>query len=156
MLWTLCVAHRDPRPRHGAMPARPRLALTNARYVSAGPPRADRSLDFAATAPNQLWVTDLTYVPTWAAVAYVCFIVDAYSRMIVGWRVAFHMRTTMRLDAIEMARWSRGTRLDGPRCRSDAGSVHVAVIRRAARRNRGRCPRSPPLEPALITPWPRP
>ncbi len=44
--------------------------------------------DFTATAPNQLWVTDLTYVPTWAGVAYVCFIVDVYSRMIVGWRVA--------------------------------------------------------------------
>ena len=39
---------------------------------------------FTASAPNQLWVTDLTFVPTWAGVAYVCFIVDAYSRMIVG------------------------------------------------------------------------
>ncbi|MGY4651293.1 transposase InsO family protein [Mycobacterium sp. URHB0021] len=45
-------------------------------------------------------------MPTWAGVAYVCFIVDAYSRMIVGWRVASHMRTTMVFDAIEMARWS--------------------------------------------------
>jgi transposase InsO family protein len=55
------------------------------------------------TAPNQLWVTVPTYVPTWAEVAYVCFIVDDYSRMIVGWLVAGHMRTTMVLDAIEMA-----------------------------------------------------
>jgi len=78
--------------------------------------------DFTAAAPNQLWVTDLTYVPTWAGVAYVCFIVDAYSRMIVGWRVAAHMRTEMVLDAIEMARWSRGARIDGLRCHSDAGS----------------------------------
>jgi putative transposase len=54
---------------------------------------------FVADAPNRLWVTDLTYVPTWAGVAYVCFIIDAYSRMIVGWRVASHMRTTMVLDA---------------------------------------------------------
>ena len=45
--------------------------------------------EFTATAPNQLWVTDLTFVPTWAGVGYVCFIVDAYSRMIVGWRVGF-------------------------------------------------------------------
>ena len=78
------------------------------------------SRDFTATAPNQLWVTDLTYVPTWAGVAYVCFIIDAYSRAIVGWRVASHMRTTMVLDAIEMARWSRGTQLgrrfEGLRC----------------------------------------
>ena len=84
-----------------------------------------------------MWVTDLTYVATWAGVAYVCFIVDAYSRMIVGWRVASHMRTTMVLDALEMARWSRGTRLEGLRCHSDAGSgVHLAALRRAPRRDR--------------------
>lgn len=65
--------------------------------------------NFTATGPNQLWVTDLTFVPTFAGIAYVCFIVDAFSRMIVGWRVAGHMRTEMVLDAIEMARWSRGT-----------------------------------------------
>ncbi|CAN5681201.1 hypothetical protein BH18ACT2_BH18ACT2_04870 [soil metagenome] len=78
--------------------------------------------DFTATAPNQLWVTDLTFVATWSGVAYVCFIVDAYSRMIVGWRVASHMRTVMVLDALQMASWSRGTRIDGLRCHSDAGS----------------------------------
>jgi putative transposase len=83
--------------------------------------------DFTATAPNQLWVTDLTFVATWAGVAYVCFIVDAFSRMIVGWRVASHMRTTMVLDALEMARWSRGTKLAGLRCHSDAGSQFTSV-----------------------------
>jgi transposase InsO family protein len=82
---------------------------------------------FAAEAPNRLWVTDLTYVPTWAGMAYVCFIVDAFSRTIVGWRVAPHMRTTMVLDAVEMARWSRGTRLEGLRCHSDAGSQFTSV-----------------------------
>jgi putative transposase len=89
------------------------------------PDLVDRA--FHAPAPNQLWVTDLTYVPTWAGVAYVCFIVDAYSRMIVGWRVAAHMRTTMVLDALEMARWSRGTRLEGLRCHSDAGSQFTSL-----------------------------
>jgi putative transposase len=83
--------------------------------------------DFTAPQPNQLWVTDLTYVATWAGVAYVCFIVDAYSRSIVGWRVASHMRTSMVLDAIEMARWSRGTRLEGLRCHSDAGSQFTSL-----------------------------
>lgn len=83
--------------------------------------------DFTATAPNALWVTDLTFVPTWAGVAYVCFITDAYSRMIVGWRVAGHMRTTMVLDAIEMARWSRGNMLAGLRCHSDAGSQFTSI-----------------------------
>ena len=83
--------------------------------------------NFTETAPNQLWVTDLTFVPTWAGVAYVCFITDVFSRMIVGWRVASHMRTTMVLDAIEMARWSRGNTLGGLRCHSDAGSQFTSI-----------------------------
>lgn len=83
--------------------------------------------DFTATEPNQLWVTDLTHVPTWAGMGYVCFITDAYSRMIVGWRVAANMRTQVVLDAIEMARFSRGTRLTGLRCHSDAGSQFTSV-----------------------------
>lgn len=83
--------------------------------------------NFTAAAPNQLWVTDLTFVVTWAGVAYVCFIIDAYSRMIVGWRVASHMRTTMVLDAIEMARWSRGNLLPGLISHSDAGSQFTSI-----------------------------
>ena len=95
-------------------------------------PAADRHPDlvkrkFTASAPNALWVTDLTFVPTWAGVAYVCFLTDAYSRMIVGWRVASHMRTTMVLDAIEMARWSRGILLPGLTCHSDAGSQFTSI-----------------------------
>jgi putative transposase len=82
---------------------------------------------FNAEAPNQLWVTDLTFVPTWAGVAYVCFITDVFSRMIVGWRVAGHMRTSMVLDAIEMARWSRGDTLLDLRCHSDAGSQFTSI-----------------------------
>ena len=83
--------------------------------------------DFTATAPNQLWVTDLTYVPTWAGVAYVCFIIDAYSRTIVAWRVASHLRTAMVLDALEMARWSRGLRHNGLHCHSDNGSQFTSL-----------------------------
>ncbi len=83
--------------------------------------------DFTADRPNQLWVTDLTYVATWSGVAYVCFIVDAFSRRIVGWRVAGHMRTDMVLDALEMARWSRGTNLKGLKCHSDAGSQFTSI-----------------------------
>ena len=89
------------------------------------PDRVDRQ--FTADRPNALWVTDLTFVPTWAGVAYTCFIVDAFSRRIVGWRVAGHMRTSMVLDALEMARWSRGTQLDGLVCHSDAGSQFTSV-----------------------------
>jgi len=83
--------------------------------------------DFTADAPNQLWVSDLTYVPTWDGMGYVCFIVDAFSRRIVGWRVAAHMRTEMVLDALEMARWSRGTRLEGLVTHSDAGSQFTSI-----------------------------
>jgi putative transposase len=82
---------------------------------------------FTAEAPNRLWVTDLTYVPTWSGIAYVCFIVDAFSRTIVGWRVAAHMRTDMVLDAREMACWQRGTDLHGLVCHSDAGSQFVSL-----------------------------
>jgi putative transposase len=80
-----------------------RLRTTKPDPAAARPPDLVKR-DFTAQRPNELWVTDLTYVPTWQGVAYVCFIVDAFSRMIVGWRVASHMRTGMVLDALEMAR----------------------------------------------------
>ncbi len=83
--------------------------------------------DFTADRPNCLWVTDLTYVATWQGVAYVCFIIDAFSRRIVGWRVAGHMRTAMVLDSLEMARSSRGTRLEGLIAHSDAGSQYTSL-----------------------------
>lgn len=83
--------------------------------------------DFAADAPNRLWVADLTCVPTWSGVAYVCFVIDAFSRRIVGWRVAANMRTQMVLDALEMARWSRGARLEGLVAHTDAGSQFTSI-----------------------------
>ncbi|MDT5151496.1 MAG: putative transposase [Mycobacterium sp.] len=111
--------------------------------------------DFTATAPNQLWVTDLTFVPTWAGVAYVCFIVDAHSPMIVGRRVASNMHTTMVLDAIEMARWSRGNTL-GLRCHSDAGSQFTSIRYGERLAEIGAGPRSAPWVTAMTTLWPRP
>jgi putative transposase len=84
--------------------------------------------NFTADRPDVLWVTDLTYVPTRSEMAYVCFIVDAFSRRIVGWRVAANMRTEMVLDALEMARRSRGNRrLVGLVAHSDAGSQFTSV-----------------------------
>jgi putative transposase len=83
---------------------------------------------FQADRPDALWVTDLTYVPTRAGTAYVCFIVDAFSRRIVGWRVAAHMKTELVLDALEMARRARGgRRLVGLIAHSDAGSQFTSV-----------------------------
>jgi putative transposase len=84
--------------------------------------------DFTAARPDALWVTDITYVPTRSGMAYVCFIVDAFSRRIVGWRVAGNMRTEMVLDALEMARLARGARrLIGLITHSDAGSQFTSV-----------------------------
>ena len=84
--------------------------------------------DFTADRPDALWVTDLTYVPTRSGMAYVCFIVDAFSRRIVGWRVAANMKTEMVLDALEMARRSRGGhRFVGLVTHSDAGSQFTSV-----------------------------
>ena len=83
---------------------------------------------FIADRPDALWVTDITYVPTRSGMAYVCFIVDAFSRRIVGWRVAANMKTDMVLDALEMARRSRGgRRLVGLVTHSDAGSQFTSV-----------------------------
>ena len=102
-------------------------------FTTVADPDATRAPDlvnrnFVADRPDALWVTDLTYVPTRSGMAYVCFIVDAFSRRIVGWRVAANMRTDMVLDALEMARRSRGgRRLIGLVAHSDAGSQFTSV-----------------------------
>jgi transposase InsO family protein len=59
--------------------------------------------DFTATRPNEKWVADITYVRTWNGFVYLAFILDCYSRMIVGWQLATHMRAELVLDALEMA-----------------------------------------------------
>jgi transposase InsO family protein len=63
--------------------------------------------DFTADQPNQLWVADLTYVATWLGFVYVAFIIDVFSRMIVGWRVSRSLRSDLALDALEQALWAR-------------------------------------------------
>lgn len=57
--------------------------------------------------PSRLWLADLTYVPTWSGFAYAAFVIDAYSRFIVGWRTATTLRTELALDALEQALWAR-------------------------------------------------
>jgi putative transposase len=102
-------------------------------FTTRSDPDATRAPDlenrqFRAERPDALWVTDLTYVPTRSGMAYVCFIVDAFSRRIVGWRVASNMRTEMVLDALEMARRTRGARrLVGLVTHADAGSQFTSV-----------------------------
>ncbi|MDP3894819.1 IS3 family transposase, partial [Nocardioides sp.] len=62
---------------------------------------------FVATGPNQLWVADLTYVRTHAGWTYVAFVLDVFSRMIVGWQVSTSLRTDLALDALDMGLWTR-------------------------------------------------
>jgi len=64
--------------------------------------------DFTAPAPNRRWVADFTYVAAWSGIVYVAFVVDVYSRAIVGWSAATHKRTKLVLDALQMALWRRG------------------------------------------------
>jgi transposase InsO family protein len=59
--------------------------------------------DFTASRPNALWVADFTYLRCWEGVVYFSFVIDVYSRMIVGWQLAANMRTTLVLDALRMA-----------------------------------------------------
>jgi putative transposase len=88
-------------------------------------PAAGRPADlvrrqFSPAAPDRLWVADYTYVPTWSGMVYVAFVIDAYSRRILGWRAATTMKTVLVLDALEQALWTR--RRDG---RGDlAGLIH--------------------------------
>jgi putative transposase len=58
---------------------------------------------FTADRPDQLWLADITYVRTWEGWVYVAFVLDAFSRRIVGWQLADHLRTDLPLDALEMA-----------------------------------------------------
>jgi putative transposase len=84
--------------------------------------------DFTAKRPNQLWVTDLTYVPVGGALCYAAQISDAYSRLIGGWALAAHMRTELVLSALEMAIWRRGSAsLAGLIHHSDKGCQYTAM-----------------------------
>jgi putative transposase len=83
---------------------------------------------FKAVAPNILWVADLTYVSTWAGTVYIAFVIDVFSRRIVGWRVSSSLRAELALDALEMAIWTRGSKaLDGLVHHSDRGSQYLAI-----------------------------
>ncbi len=83
---------------------------------------------FTASAPDRLWVADLTYVWTRSGFCYAAFVIDAFSRRIVGWRVSSSLRTDLALDALEMAIFSRGDRaLTGLIHHSDRGSQYLAI-----------------------------
>ena len=62
---------------------------------------------FEADAPDRLWVADITYVPTWSGFVFLAVVVDAFSRRVVGWSMANHLRTELVLEALNMALWQR-------------------------------------------------
>lgn len=82
---------------------------------------------FQAPSPNRLWVADLTYVWTKAGFCYTAFVIDAFSRMIVGWRVSTSLRVDLALDALEMAIWNRKGDLTKLVHHSDRGVQYLAI-----------------------------
>lgn len=85
---------------------------------------------FVATAPNELWVADLTYVRTHSYWVYVAFVIDVFSRVVVGWQVSTNMRTDLALDALDMGLWARqraGQDVSGLKHHSDRGVQYRAI-----------------------------
>lgn len=111
----------------GAVRGRAWTTTTRPDSGAARPPDlVDR--DFTAARPNQLWVSDLTYVATWRGFVYVAFVIDVFSRMIVGWRATTHLRAELAMDALNQAVADR-LDPDHPRliAHSDAGSQYLAI-----------------------------
>ncbi len=103
------------------------------RFTTKADPAAVRAPDlvqrqFTAPRPDQTWVADFTYCSTWSGIVYVAFIVDLFSRRIVGWKAARSMQTQLVLDALNMAAWTRrNVPLTGLICHTDAGSQYTSI-----------------------------
>jgi putative transposase len=111
----LVGAHRRRRP--------PRTTIQN-KDARPAPDLVKRN--FTATGPNQLWVADITYVPTWSGFLFLAVVLDVFSRRIVGWAMATHMRTELILDALSMAMQQRRP---GPGVihHSDQGTQYTSI-----------------------------
>ena len=90
---------------HGASRRKGFKTTVRDRDARPAPDLVDRK--FTATSPNQLWVADITYVPTWSGFLFVAIVLDVYSRRVVGWAMATHLRTELVLDALNMAIYRR-------------------------------------------------
>src|SRR5439155_11566412 len=137
-VWRKLLAHRVPVARctverlmralgfHGVL--RGKAARTT--FAAAVTDRPDDLVarQFVASAPNRLLVADLTYVKTHSGWVYVAFVIDVFSRCVVGWQASRSLRTDLALDALEMAIWARrGERLDGLIHHSDRGVQYLAI-----------------------------
>jgi putative transposase len=94
-------------------------------------------------------------VATWSGTTYVAFVIDVYSRMIVGWRVATSMRTELVLDALEIAIWRRASVLEGRICHSDAGSQSTSIRYTERLAEAGAVASVGSRGDSFDTPWPR-
>jgi putative transposase len=109
---------------HGAVRGRSfRVTTTSG---DATPPRDLVDRNFKASRPNQLWVSDLTYVATWRGFVYVAFVIDAFARRIVGWRASSSLRSDLALDALEQAIHERDESVDGLIHHSDHGVQYLS------------------------------
>ena len=110
---------------------RGRKVRTTRPDVAAARPADLVDRQFNPSRPDKLWVADFTYVATWAGFVYVAFVLDAFSRRILGWKAATSMRTELVLDALEMAIWTRQqagiTDLTGLVAHHDAGSQYTSI-----------------------------
>ena len=111
---------------HGAVRGRAFRVTTTPAAAAPQPPDLV-ARNFTATRPNQLWVADLTYVATWRGFAYVAFVIDAFARRLVGWRVSTSLRTDLALDALEQALADRAGDLDGLVHHSDRGTQYLSI-----------------------------
>ncbi len=102
-----CTVERLMRQQGLAGVRRGKVVRTTTPNLAAPCPRDHVNRQFVAERPNELWVSDFTYVSTWQGFVYVAFVIDVYSRFIVGWRVSRSMQTDFVLDTLEQALYAR-------------------------------------------------
>jgi transposase InsO family protein len=122
---------------------RGKVARTTIANAKASWPLDRVSRQFKAQRPNQLWVSDFTYVSTWQGFLYVAFVIDVFARRIVGWRVSSSMRTDFVLDALEQALYAPQPERNEPVHHSDRGSQYVSIKYSERLAEAGRPPRKP-------------
>lgn len=105
---------------------RRRHVVTTEREPSAAPAPDHVEREFVAAAPNELWTADITYIPTWSGFLYLAVVLDVFSRRIVGWAMATHLRTALVLEALDMALWTRRP-ADGVIHHSDQGCQYTSI-----------------------------
>ena len=123
-----CTVGRLMRAMGLAGAVRGRAWITTTQAGDGGRPADLVDRQFVATRPNQLWVSDFTFVATWSGFVYVAFVIDVFARRIVGWRVSASMRSDFVLDALEQAIYARrGDALAGLVHHSDRGTQYLSM-----------------------------